>query len=30
VSDLNDAYWKDRYRGAGRLLKVDGTALGTK
>jgi cell wall-associated NlpC family hydrolase len=30
VSDLNDAYWKDRYRGAGRLLKVDGTSVGTK
>jgi lipoprotein Spr len=22
VSDLNDAYWKDRYRGAGRIIKA--------
>jgi cell wall-associated NlpC family hydrolase len=30
VSDLNDPYWKDRYRGAGRLTNPDGTAIGSK
>jgi cell wall-associated NlpC family hydrolase len=23
VSDLNDPYWKDRYRGAGRIIKAE-------
>jgi lipoprotein Spr len=26
VSDLNDPYWKDRYRGAGRLITSDASA----
>lgn len=30
VSDLNDAYWKDRYRGAGRIIKADSTSTGSK
>jgi len=30
VSDLNDPYWKDRYRGAGRYTKVDQASLGVK
>lgn len=30
VSDLNDAYWKGRYRGAGRIPKTDSTSLGTR
>lgn len=32
VSDLNDAYWKDRYRGAGRLMRssADSTVTGGK
>lgn len=29
VSDLNDSYWKERYRGAGRIIK-DQDNLGTK
>jgi len=31
VSDLNDTYWKDRYRGAGRLIRnADSTNTGGK
>ncbi len=27
VSDLNDTYWKDRYRGAGRLIRSNDSTL---
>jgi lipoprotein Spr len=31
VSDLNDAYWKDRYRGAGRIIRnTEQTNTGSK
>jgi cell wall-associated NlpC family hydrolase len=30
VSDLNDAYWRERYRGAGRISKPAETSFGTK
>lgn len=30
VSDLNDAYWKERYRGAGRIVKTTDDTLGSK
>lgn len=29
VSDLNDPYWKDRYRGAGRVVRNVGDSTGT-
>lgn len=30
VSDLNDPYWKDRYRGAGRFQRPQESAIGSK
>jgi cell wall-associated NlpC family hydrolase len=30
VSDLNDAYWKERYRGAGRIIRANDNTEGSK
>lgn len=30
VSDLNDAYWKNRYRGAGRIARTESASFGTR